>query len=183
MNWLLFYTFNFVLYSLFGWILEEVYSYFAFGFFKEDGFLNVPFKPMYGIAVCLLIMFYYRFEVSNIILLLLCIIIPTLVEYISGYFLKSIFNEVYWSYANMKYNFQALICLRFSIYWTVLSFITVKYFQVYINKIYNRFGSVCNIIAVVLAIFIVLDFIDISINHIRNGAQREVKNYTCTKIK
>ena len=59
MNWLLFYVFNFVLYSFLGWILEEVYSYFTFGYFKEHGFLNVPFKPMYGIALFILIMFYY----------------------------------------------------------------------------------------------------------------------------
>lgn len=183
MNWLLFYTFNFVLYSLFGWLLEEVYSYFAFGYFKEEGFLNVPFKPMYGIAMCILIMFYYKFEVGTITLLILCIIVPTLVEYLSGYMLKNIFNEVYWSYKNLRYNFQGLICLKFSIYWTIISFFTVRFLQMYINKIYNKYSVVSNLIAVLLAIFIILDFGDICIDNIRNGVHGEVKNYTCTKIK
>lgn len=182
MNWLLFYVFNFVLYSFLGWILEEVYSYFTFGYFKEHGFLNVPFKPMYGIALFILIMFYYKFKVNNITLLILCIIVPTLIEYLSGYLLKNIYGEIYWSYKNLKYNFQGLICLKFSIYWSVLSFLVVKYLQLYINKIYYRFNSVCNMLAIILALLIVLDFVDISINHMKEN-RREIVNYTCTKIK
>lgn len=183
MYWLFYVAFNFVFYSLFGWVLEEVYCFVTRGYFKEDGFLNVPFKPMYGIAICILLILYYKFEVSNITLLILCAIIPTLVEYLSGYMLKEIFNEVYWSYANMKYNFQELICLRFSIYWAVLSFLTVKFFHTYLHKIYIRFSSVCNIIAIVLVIIIALDFFNISVEHIRDRRNKELDSYTYNRMK
>ena len=135
MEWLLYMCFNFVLYSFLGWIIEEIYSFFSRGYFKEEGFLNIPFKPMYGIAMCILIFIYFRINISKSLLLLLCLVVPTIVEYISGYLLKHFFNETYWSYSNQSCNLQGFICLKFSIYWMVLTYITLLFIQPVINKV------------------------------------------------
>ena len=55
MSWLSYICFIFVLYSFLGWVLEEIYCFIVTGHFKEDGFLNGPFKPMYGFAMAIII--------------------------------------------------------------------------------------------------------------------------------
>lgn len=129
--------FNFVIYSLLGWVLENVYCYYKTGDFQGDGFLSSPFKPMYGISMCILILCYKYFYKNLLIMTSLCFIVPTSIEYLSGYILKRVFNKVYWDYSMLKYNFQGLISLRFSIYWTFLCLLTVYLFQPIIDEIYK----------------------------------------------
>ena len=93
MNWLLYMLFNLIFYSFLGWILEEVYSFFSLGFFKKHGFLSVPLKPMYGIAMCLLIYCYDNLRISGIAMGILFVIVPTMVEYLTGYLLRKIFEK------------------------------------------------------------------------------------------
>ena len=57
--------FNFILYSIVGWIIEGVYSYIITGNFKKEGFMKGPYKPMYGIAFTILVL------CDNILILIL----------------------------------------------------------------------------------------------------------------
>ena len=91
MNVLFYLSFNFIIYSFIGWIIEETYSFTITGKFKKDGFLNGPFKPMYGIAITFLILCNEILDINGIPLILLCFLIPTTVEYISGCTLKAYF--------------------------------------------------------------------------------------------
>ena len=162
MNWLFYILFNFVFYSFFGWILEEVYSFFVFGYFKEEGFLSIPFKPMYGIAMCILILFYYKLQINNFMFILMCIIVPTTVEFISGYLLKYIFNLEFWCYNNQFLNYKGLICFKFALYWTFLTFFFIRYIQPYIYKFYCIFMKANNIIMLLLFLYIIVDLSCIS---------------------
>lgn len=121
MNWLLYIGFNFILYSFIGWIIEEVYAFFITGDFQEDGFLNGPFKPMYGITVAIIAHSYNRFNLRGFLLLAVVLLVPTVVEYISGYGLLKFYEKEYWSYKNFRFNYNGIVCLRFSFYWSVLS--------------------------------------------------------------
>lgn len=108
MNVVFYLVFNFMFYSFIGWILEEGYSFSTTKKFQEDGFLIGPFKPMYGMAVMFLIICNELLEISVIPLILLCFLIPTTVEYISGYILKHSFNKVYWIILNLGIIFMDL---------------------------------------------------------------------------
>ena len=131
--------FNFILYSFFGWVIEEIYSFIITGEFKKDGFLNGPFKPMYGIAVTYLIFCNEILDINEFSLILLCFLIPTTVEYISGSALKYIFNRSYWDYSSFKYNLHGFITLKFSLYWTVLSYIGVYFLQPVVYFFYKEY--------------------------------------------
>ena len=156
--YLIFYmTFNFIIYSFIGWIIEEVYSFATTKKFKEDGFLIGPFKPMYGIAVTLLVLCNEILGINGIPIMLLCFLIPTTVEYISGAMLKHIFNKVYWDYSNFKYNIHGFVTLRFSLYWTLLSFIGIYYLQNAIYNLYIQKERVFNIGAIIGAIVLMVD--------------------------
>lgn len=159
MNVLYYLTFNFILYSFIGWIIEEVYSFFIDGKFKKEGFLVGPFKPMYGIAISLLILFHEIWEIDGVPMIVLCFLIPTTIEYISGYLLKYIFNKVYWDYSRLKFNLQGIVTLKFSLYWTFLSFIAIYFLQPVILNIYIRQGKFLIIAITIGSIILLVDFI------------------------
>ncbi|WP_236877008.1 putative ABC transporter permease [Clostridioides difficile] len=42
--------------------------------------------------------------------------------------MKVYFNKVYWDYSDYKYNSRGIVCLKFSVYWTILTFFRVQTF-------------------------------------------------------
>lgn len=75
---------------------------------------------MYGIAFTILILIGYYYNLSLLSRFTLYLIIPTSVEFITGYLLLKVFNERYWDYSSLKFNYKGLITLKFSIYWSIL---------------------------------------------------------------
>lgn len=138
MNRLVYLLFNFIIYSFMGWIIEEFYNFVITGKFKKEGFLKGPFKPMYGTAVTYLILCNEMLEINGVPFILLCFLIPTTVEYISGALLKYIFNKDYWDYSCFKYNIHGFVTLKFSLYWTLLSFMGIYFVQPVIHNFYNK---------------------------------------------
>lgn len=151
--------FNFILYSIIGYIIEEVYSYVITGSFKKKGFLKGPYKPMYGIAFTILVLLdtYYNFNIF--IRLILYLIVPTGVEFISGYLLLKIFNEKYWDYSNLKYNYKGLITLRFSFYWMILCYLGISYVQPFVNNFYISLEKFFRVSNLIIALIMIMDFI------------------------
>ncbi|MBM6860786.1 putative ABC transporter permease, partial [Clostridium saudiense] len=89
-------------------------------------------KPMYAIAMSILVLCSKVDNIDNYTLITLCLIIPTFVELITGLIMRVYFKKDYWDYSDLKYNYKGIICLEFSLIWTVLSLIGVKYIQVYL---------------------------------------------------
>lgn len=157
-NLITYFIMTFLLYGFLGWIIENIFCYFTKGRFQEDFFLYGPFKPMYAIAMTTLIFFAEVVKVNSFILLVLCFIVPTLVEYITGYLIRKYFHKDYWSYSELKYNYQGLICLSFSFAWALLTFIGVKYFQIYITKpMFNLIWPMARFLSIVLIIVLIFD--------------------------
>ena len=116
-----------------------------------------PFKPMYGIASTILILYNQILDIDGIPLILLCFLIPTTVEYISGYMLKHIFNKIYWDYSNLKYNIHGFVTLKFSLYWTVLSFIGIYFLQPAVYNIYKESEKILIIAVCFFSIILTID--------------------------
>lgn len=111
--------FYFLLYSCFGWLLENTYSWVLGEGFRKRNFLQGPYKPMYGVAPVLLLVLTGPY--SHLWWkVLLCLVIPSLVEYGSGALLKGFFHVTYWDYSGFRYQLHGLICLPFSLCWLVL---------------------------------------------------------------
>ena len=92
MSTLYYLAFNFLFYSFLGHLIEQIYARFTRGHFKSEGFLYGPFKPMYGFAMTFLIAMRYLFKVRPIAMLVLCLVIPTAVEYASGFLINTFFH-------------------------------------------------------------------------------------------
>lgn len=164
MNYAFYIIFLFIIYSFIGWIIEKLYSFYKKNTFKNEGFLYGPLKPMYGVAMAGLVIIHEISHVNKILMLLLCFFLPSLVEYLSGYLLAHFFNKYYWDYSKLKYNLHGYICLRFSLYWTFLSWIGVIYIHPIIKQYYE---NNINLIHILLLLFSSMFIIDIfsTLNH------------------
>jgi uncharacterized membrane protein len=118
--------FYFMVYSLFGWLLENSYSKFTGRSFFKPNFFRGPFKPMYGFAPVFLV-YLIRPETNWIIVILMCFFVPTAVEYVSGVLLFKLFQQRWWDYQDMPLQIQGHICLPFSLCWIVLSVACIKW--------------------------------------------------------
>ena len=159
MNLLFGVFFTFMIYSLAGWIIEELYSFYSTGSFKKDGFLKEPLKPMYGIAMTILVICYEVFEIHGIPFIILCFFIPTIVEYISGYMLKHIFHKIYWDYSNLNFNINGYVCITFSFYWCILSYIGVVYLNPVIASMYFVHKDLIDIVSILIFFVFISDVI------------------------
>lgn len=157
MNSIFYIIFNLIFYSFIGWIIEEVYCYTTTKEFQKDGFLIGPFKPMYGIAFTLLILCKEILIIDGIPLILLCFLISTTVEYISGYVLKYTFNKVYWDYSNFRYNIHGFVTLKFSTYWMILSLVGLHYLQPIVYSLYIQEQDFFNILVIAGVIILIID--------------------------
>lgn len=165
---ILYFMFNFFIYGFIGWIIENVYSYYKVGHIQEEGFLNSPFKPMYAIAMSILVLIDNSLKINLLILVILCFIVPTIVEYLTGVIMRSYFNKNYWDYSKEKHNIDGIVCLRFSIYWTFLTMIGVRYFQVYIiNNLYSIIAQYWIVLCPVLVLMLIIDDV-ITIRSLKN---------------
>lgn len=158
------FLYNFFIYGFIGWIIENIFSYYIHGHFQKDGFLKGPFKPMYAIAMAWILELYN--VLPNIMfLIIISFIIPTSVEYITGFLMRRFFHKDYWNYSKEKYNYEGIICLRFSLIWVLLSSIAVKIIHPYfIYEIYNLLNEIWPILSILfisaLCIDEILTFID-----------------------
>lgn len=129
-------VFYFTLYSFLGWLLENTYNFFTKGKFFKEGFWIGPFKPMYGFAPILLLLFVTS-ETSLATIIFLCFFIPSLVEYISGFLLYKLFQKRWWDYSNSFLHLQGHVCITFSFYWLVLAYITIEWIHPIVATIYE----------------------------------------------
>ncbi|WP_301624742.1 putative ABC transporter permease [Paenibacillus apis] len=153
--------FYFLVYSVMGWLLENTYSLATTGRFWKEGLLLGPYKPMYGAAPLLLIWVTARIPQHQLLLtsIFLCFLIPTVVEYVSGCGLKAWFGRTWWDYSGMRGQLHGHICIRFSVYWGILSLLTLRYIHPGIEHIFDRVEAVWTTAAPLLLLLCLADFV------------------------
>ena len=119
----------FVIGSLLGYIIEVIYKrVISKKKWTNPGFLKGPYLPIYGFGTIVL------YEISSVLISLLNVpkpleviiviltfgVLLTLLELLSGIIFLKRFNLRLWDYSKRKLNLNGLICLRYSVYWTIL---------------------------------------------------------------
>lgn len=165
------FLYDFFIYGFIGWIIENIFCYYIHGHFQEDGFLKGPFKPMYAIAMSWVIILYKAYP-NEVFLVIISMLIPTAVEYITGFIMRKYFNKDYWDYSKEKFNYEGIICLRFSIIWTALSILAVKVIHPY--GIHQGYLLVKNIWPNISILLILSLFIDEILTLIEFRNKREI---------
>ena len=149
--------FYFILYSFLGWVVEGLYSLVVSGTFYKDGFLIGPFKPMYGFAMTIMIVL-QRYNSSLWFLGIMSILVPSTVEYITGFLLDNFLNLRYWDYMDLPLNINGYVCMLFSAFWIILVFAALYLIQPIVNNLYLKSIYIFNSLSIILAIYLLVDF-------------------------
>ncbi len=174
----------FMIYSLAGWLIEEIYHAVNKGIIVNRGFLNGPLCPVYGFgalsifAMSALLGQNGRGEqIENISLWILFIggvILATLIELIAGFLLDKLFHARWWDYSDKPFNLNGYICLEFSLIWGLIISFAMRVIQPYIrlhsfqNKIPQRYGWL--ILAILYSTFLADIIVTvITINHLNKN--------------
>ncbi|WP_150275872.1 putative ABC transporter permease [Paenibacillus tepidiphilus] len=152
------YFFYFMFYSVLGWCLEGTYNRFTVGTFRKEGFLKGPYKPMYGFAPLMLVLA-YELHAPLPLILVLALLIPTGVEYASGWLLKAVFRKQWWDYSQLPYQRGGHICLKFSLYWWVLSIACLYGLHPLAEQLYSRIMPLWQPVAPWFALWLAADLL------------------------
>lgn len=132
----------FSFYAMSGWVIESICKTVFAGKFVNSGFLTGPFCPIYGFGALLVIqsssIAESIFPDANIaiqitISVLLAILSTTLLEYLTGTLMESLFDAKWWDYRQKRFNLHGRVCLEYSLYWGILSYVMLALINPYIS--------------------------------------------------
>lgn len=155
----------FIVYSFIGWSLEVICKLITKHKFINRGFLIGPYCPIYGVGCILIITFLSKYKNDFITLFFMSIVICSILEYLTSYFMEKIFGARWWDYSNKKFNLNGRICLEtmisFGILGSIMVYILNPFIESYILKIPNDIMT--PLFVIILSIFIIDIIISISI--------------------
>lgn len=102
----------FIIYSLGGWIIEEIYCSISEKKIVNRGFLIGPICPIYGFGGLLITLLLTRFAFNPLLLFLMCMISCAVLEYLASLIMEKVFNARWWDYSDQKFNINGRICLK-----------------------------------------------------------------------
>lgn len=117
MEWILF----FYIYCVFGWIFETTYVSLKSKHFVNRGFMKGPMIPIYGEGAIMMVIATYPVRGNIFLEFLMGMIGATLLEYVVGALMESLFKVKYWDYSKQPFNVKGYICLSSTICWGALS--------------------------------------------------------------
>ena len=85
------YILYFFIFSVFGWIMETVFSFIVLGHFTNRGFLYGPLCPIYGWGAIILIIFLSKYKDNDIKLFTYSAVIFSVFEFFVSYLLEALF--------------------------------------------------------------------------------------------
>ncbi len=131
----------FLVYSILGFVFETILSEFRSGVFNS-GILFGPWTPVYGIGVIVIVLIHKWLDkhlenkvLRGLLLFFLSAIILSILEWCGGMLIEIIFNKVYWSYENMRYNFGHYISLEVAAIWGIMSIVLIYLIRPLLDKI------------------------------------------------
>ena len=126
--------------SFLGWVFETTLVFFMTGKFYNQGFMTLPFCPIYG---CPLILAYFlagtpdekrgvlknvdNAWARNLLYLVFAFFLPTLAELIVGAFFDRLYGVWFWDYSIVPMNFNGYIALPVSLAWAGLLYLFMKF--------------------------------------------------------
>lgn len=119
----------FFIYSVLGWIIEELFAAFRYGRFINRGFLNGPICPVYGISMYIVLNVLSDFGMHPIWQIIGAVGIVTLIEYVTGALMFKVTGRRLWDYRDMPYNLNGYICFTYSLMWGIMAVIAMWLFQ------------------------------------------------------
>ncbi len=165
----MYYFNNFLLFSIFGHLLESI----IYLFLNNNGYSGIlygPWTPVYGFGIILIIIIYNLIKKTKltgikkvISIFLISMILLTIIEFIGGISIEYFFHKKLWSYTNLKFHIGRYIALEISIIWGLCSILYIYLIKPITDKIIKRIPYY---ITICISVFFVIDLILTIINKI-----------------
>lgn len=130
----------FFVYSFLGWVMETVMAALKQKRFTNRGLVNAPLCVTYGNTA--LIVTPLCSELHGVWLFVGCMLLATLIEWISGHWIEFLYHERWWDYSGIKWNLDGYICLPVSILWGVLNTVMMEWGNPLAVGIYDKIPRV-----------------------------------------
>ena len=153
-----FYFMLFIIYSFIGWSIEVVGKLIEKHKFINRGFLVGPICPIYGWGCIAIILLLSKYKSSPIVLFLMAIIICSILEYFTSYFMEKLFHVRWWDYTRRKYNINGRICAETMIPFGLLGCLVVYIVNPIFAGLLNKIPvNTLNILAIIIFTLYIID--------------------------
>lgn len=174
MNSFILFFLIFMLYSIFGWLLEVFGKFIEKHKFVDRGFLIGPYCPIYGYGALSMTFLLSKYNDDILVLFVMSMFICSLLEYLTSYFMEKIFNARWWDYSNYKININGRVCLTNTIIFGFLVILVIKVINPFFFAILNKINiNILYYISYILFIIFVVD--NILSLYIINKFRKEIK--------
>lgn len=184
-KWIIFnkYLFCVIIFSVIGLIGEIIGGLIISKFIEGRKLITLgPLCIIYGLGAAIIILALEKYNKNKIKLFIYGAIILTVYQYVIGFILEALLGIKLWYYADIKYNWNARICLLYSIIWGISSILIVIIQTKIINKIANLIKGKARIVvdiivSIILIIYTILNIWGLAVYSIRAKETLNGKNY------
>lgn len=142
----------FFVYAFLGWVVEVAFHAVTMGKFVNRGFLCGPVCPIYGVGVTVILLLLGDYVQKPWAVLLIGIVFPTAIEFLTGWILEVFFHNKWWDYSDRKFNIKGYICLEFSLLWGLAVLFVVEAVHPLVKKFVFLAGNVLGTVLVSLCL-------------------------------
>ncbi len=150
----------FMLYSIFGWLVEVTGKIVIEHKWMNRGFLIGPYCPIYGFGGLFITLLLDKYKNNVLILFFMSIIICSILEYLTSYFMEKIFKTRWWDYSRYKFNINGRICLETMVVFGILGCLGVLVLNPFFRHLISYIPStVLPVVSFVICFIFIFDFI------------------------
>lgn len=127
-DWVYLALWLFFAYSFAGVIVEMIYCFLIEhkGVIESRlGILYLPFNPLYGLGGVAVTFILAPFISEPWMVFLVGLVVCTALEYVASFVMEKLFKSVFWDYSKEFLNIQGRICLKYAIFWGLLSLVLI----------------------------------------------------------
>lgn len=126
--------------------------------FINRGFLIGPYCPIYGWGCILIILLLNKYTNDPLVLFIMAIVICSILEYFTSYFMEKLFKARWWDYSRRKFNINGRICLETMIPFGLLGCLIMYFVNPFFVSIYSKIPS--NILIIISSVLFTIFLTD-----------------------
>lgn len=178
----------FMMYSIIGWIVEMIYTFIGNKKLVNRGFLIGPYCPIYGWGCMAITLLLKNITEYPVLVFFMTILICSVLEYSTSYFMEKMFKTRWWDYSNKKFNINGRICLNtmlpFGILGTLIMYLVNPILTKIVTSIpYNNLKIIAMVTFAIYLIDNVASFgivakFSKNIKNIKKDSTENIKKYT-----
>ena len=148
----------FITYSFIGWCMEVGCKLVELKKFINRGFLIGPYCPIYGWGCILIILLLNKYTDDPLVLFIMAIVICSILEYFTSYYMEKLFKARWWDYSRRKFNINGRICLETMIPFGLLGCLIMYFVNPFFVSIYSKIPS--NILIIISSVLFTIFLTD-----------------------